>query len=168
MSIQGLTSGLAHVVEAIVGLMLASILVLALGEVISRYFTGHSIVWVAEINRFLFVWLSFLGAAAAFHHRIHFRLALLWRFFEAEVRTRLELGVDGLAFAFAVALLVQSLELVGRTSTQRSAALLIRMSYVYSVIPLSAALILVFILLRWAEAVRARQLPDPAASERSE
>jgi TRAP-type transport system small permease protein len=167
MAIQRLASGVARTVEILLGLILSLILILAMGEIISRYVTGHSLVWVDELSRLLFVWLTFLAAAAAFHHRIHFRVVLLWRAIPKRARPRLELAVDAISLAFAVVMLVQSLRIIDVTYVQRTTAMQIPMSYVYAVVPLSAVLIMMFILLRWAEAVRSRHLPDPAATGHS-
>jgi TRAP-type transport system small permease protein len=167
MTIHSLASGLARVVEVGIGLILSVILVLAMGEIVSRYLTGHSLVWVDELSRLLFVWLTFLAAAAAFHHRIHFRVVLLWRAMSQRVRQRLEVIVDFISLCFAIVLLTQSLHIIDLTHVQRTTALQIPMSYVYSVVPLAALLIMVFILLRWAEAAQTRQLPDPAGASHS-
>ena len=62
---------LARSIEVTAGAIFCLILILSLLEVISRYFTGHSLVWVVELNRFLFIWLVFLAAAACFYRRLH-------------------------------------------------------------------------------------------------
>jgi TRAP-type C4-dicarboxylate transport system permease small subunit len=162
MGIQKITTRCARILEIIIGLILSLILVLAMAEIVSRYLTGHSLVWVDELGRLLFVWLTFLAAAAAFHHRMHFRIILLWRAIGPAARSRLELTIDLITFAFALVLLTQSLRIIPRTYVQRTTALLIPMSYVYLVVPVSAMLIMVFTFLRWAEMIRTKQLPDPA------
>ena len=152
---------LARSIEVTVGAIFSLILVLSLLEVLSRYVTGHSLVWVVELNRFLFIWLVFLAAAACYYHRLHFRVLLLGRALSRPARARLEVAIDLVSLAFAVILFVQSLHIVARTSVQRSPALLIPMSYVYLVVPLSAALIVGFILTHWGAALAAGSLPDP-------
>ena len=161
MRAEAAAAGLSRVVEAVVGFILASIVIIALAEVVFRYVIQQSLVWAVELNRFLFIWLTFLAAAAAVHRRLHFRLTLLWRALGPGGRARLELATDVVVFAFALVLLIQGLEIVGRTSVQRSSALLLSMSYVYSVIPASAVLTLGFIVLRWASAIQEGRLPDP-------
>ncbi len=151
---------LARVIEVLVGFIFCLILIFSLLEVISRYFTGHSLVWVVESNRFLFIWLVFLAAAACFYRRLHFRVVLLARALSPRMRPRLEVGIDLVSLVFAAILLVQSVHIVSRTTVQRSPALLIPMSYVYLVVPLSAALMIVFILLHWAEALAAGSLRE--------
>ncbi len=94
MVIHGIATGLARLVEVVIGLILSTILVLTMGEIASRYLTGHSLVWVDELSRLLFVWLTFLAAAAAFHHRLHFRVVLLWRAVREQSQQRSELIVD--------------------------------------------------------------------------
>ncbi len=164
MTINSLAAGLARVVEVCIGLILSVILVLAMGEIVSRYLTGHSLVWVDELSRLLFVWLTFLAAAAASYHRLHFRMVLLWRAMPQRMRQRLEVIVDFIWLCFAIVLLTQSLHIIDLTHVQRTTAMQIPMSYVYTVVPLSALLIMAFTLLRWAEAARTRHLPDPAGT----
>ncbi len=157
----GVGRGLARSIEVTAGGIFCLILVLSALEVISRYFTGHSLVWVVELNRFLFIWLVFLAAAACFYRRLHFRVVLLARMLSQPVRAKLEVGIDFVSLAFAAILFVQSLHIVSRTSVQRSPALLLPMSYVYLVVPLSAAFIIVFILVHWVEALTAGGLRGP-------
>jgi TRAP-type transport system small permease protein len=158
-------TGFVRFLEIIVGVMLSVILVVALGEVLSRYVLGHSLVWVAELSRFLFVWLSFLAAAVAFHHRLHFRVVLLLRAIPETIQPWLELFIDLTSFIFAVVLLAQSLPVINRTSVQRSPALLIPMNYIYLIVPISASLIMVFIALRWLEPARSGRWPKREGSE---
>ncbi len=152
-------------IEFVIGVMLSVILVVAFGEVLSRYVLGHSLVWVAELSRFLFVWLSFLAAAVAFHRRLHFRVVLLLRAIPEPIHPWLDLLMDLMSFAFAAVLLMQSLPVIHRTSAQRSPAMLIPMNYIYLIVPISASLIMVFIALRWLEAARTRRWLKPGGSE---
>jgi TRAP-type transport system small permease protein len=168
MSIRSLASGLSRILELVVGLQLILIVLIALAEVLFRYFFYSSIVWSAELNRFLFIWLAFLGAAAAVHHRMHFRLTLLWRSLTANARARLEVAVDVTMGAFGFVLLIKGLEIVGRTAGQRSSALLLPMPIVYTVVPLSGALVILFVLLRLIQVVQAGGLTDPRNEYHSE
>lgn len=157
----GAAAVIARVVEVIAGILLAAILVLAMGEIIFRYVTDHSLVWVDELSRLLFVWLIFLAAAVAFHHRLHFRVVLLWRALSVATRKRLEVLIDALTLVFAAVLFWQSLHIIERTQVQRTTAMEIPMSTVYTIVPIAAALVVVFIVLRWLEAMRTRSLRDP-------
>ncbi|MHB9092761.1 MAG: TRAP transporter small permease [Chloroflexota bacterium] len=161
MRVNWLVSSLSRAIEVVIGLVLIAIVLVTLTEVLFRYVFFSSIVWSTELNRFLFIWLTFLGGAVAVHHRLHFRLALLWRILTPRVRARLEAGVDLVAFSFALVLLTQGIDIVSRTSGQASSALSLPMPLVYTVIPLSGALIVLFLAARWVEMARTGNLLDP-------
>ncbi len=50
------------------GITMASIVIL---EVIFRYLLNHSLFWAEELARYILVWLTFLGATAAYHRKAH-------------------------------------------------------------------------------------------------
>jgi TRAP-type transport system small permease protein len=165
MGMQKVMAGFVRSIEIVIGIMLSVILIVAMGEVVSRYLLGHSLVWVVELSRFLFVWLSFLAAAVAFHHRLHFRVVLLLRAIPERLHPWLELLIDFISFTFALVVLVQSLPIIARTSVQRSPAMLIPMSYIYLIVPITAGLIMVFLLMRWLEAARTGRMPVSGESK---
>ncbi len=162
MLVRRLSLILCRGLDAVIGLLLVTILALSLAEVTSRWVTHQSLVFIAELNRFLFTWLTFLAVPAVQARGLHFRMSLLSRSLTHHARARLEAAIDLMTVGFALVLLTQGLEIVARTSVQRSSALDIRMDYVYSVIPLSAALMLLFMALRWLEALSEGRLPEPA------
>ncbi|MHB1159107.1 MAG: TRAP transporter small permease [Chloroflexota bacterium] len=165
MRIRKLASAVSLGLESILALLLAVVLVLTLGEVISRWVTHQSLVFIAELNRFLFTWLVFLAIPAVQNRGEHFRVVLLSRSLPHRARPYLEAGVDAAVLAFALVLLTQGLEIVARTSVQRSSALDVPMHYVYSVVPLSACLMVLFVALRWGIALSEHRLPGPMHSD---
>ena len=48
-----------------------------MAEVVFRYFLNHSLFWVEELSRFLFLWLIFLGIGMAFRRSMHFAMRTL-------------------------------------------------------------------------------------------
>jgi TRAP-type C4-dicarboxylate transport system permease small subunit len=112
MVIQKCIAWCVRLIEIVIGLMLSAVLIVAMGEVLSRYFLGHSLAWVTELSRFLFIWMSLLAAAVAFHYRMHFRVVLLWRAITPKIRPRLELAIDAISFVFALVLLTLSLPII--------------------------------------------------------
>jgi tripartite ATP-independent transporter DctM subunit len=57
-------------------LVVIEVMVLAAG-VISRYALGAPLIWSDDLARFLFLWLSMLGAVIALHRSEHMRLSVL-------------------------------------------------------------------------------------------
>ncbi len=53
---------------AFLGITMALIVAL---QVFCRYVLNHSLFWSEELARYLLVWLTFLGATAAYYRKIH-------------------------------------------------------------------------------------------------
>jgi len=58
-------------VENLVALMLAVMVVLVFGNVVLRYGFNSGITLSEEVSRWLFIWMTFLGALVALHERAH-------------------------------------------------------------------------------------------------
>jgi TRAP-type transport system small permease protein len=57
--------------EAVIGLMLAAMVVLVFGNVVLRYGFNSGIAISEEVSRYLFIWLTFIGAVIAVHEHAH-------------------------------------------------------------------------------------------------
>lgn len=68
---------LIKVPDLILVLLLASMTILVFLNVILRYFFDTGIIWSEEMSRYLFVWLSILGAIIAFKDKLHYSVDLL-------------------------------------------------------------------------------------------
>lgn len=64
--VEGLLAGLGMAMAAVVAVQVAS-----------RYLFNHSLFWSEEVARYLLVWLTFLGAGAAYYRRAHPGIDLL-------------------------------------------------------------------------------------------
>src|SRR5512140_906887 len=92
--------------------------------------------WVEETSRFLFIWLSFLGAALAVEQSAHIRIDFFARLLPARGRLLLEILVYLGMAAFAIVMTYQGV-LVSLRAGDRSPVLLIPMSYAYLALPIS-------------------------------
>ncbi|WP_157269029.1 TRAP transporter small permease [Azohydromonas aeria] len=66
-----LVAGGCRLLEALLVLCLALMVLLVFGNVVLRYAFDSGITVSEEISRWLFVWLTFLGAVVAIHERGH-------------------------------------------------------------------------------------------------
>lgn len=57
--------------ESAIGLMLAVMVVLVFGNVVLRYGFNSGITVSEEVSRYLFIWLTFIGAVVALHEHAH-------------------------------------------------------------------------------------------------
>jgi TRAP-type C4-dicarboxylate transport system permease small subunit len=98
---RALRKGMAHMVEGAVGLLMAALCLTIVAGVVSRYVVGRPLAWTDEAARYLFIWVSFLGAAVAVRRRANFKLDLIaWR---GAVRSRTALELGGNLFTILLA-----------------------------------------------------------------
>ena len=64
-------NGACRAVEALIALMLAVMVVLVFGNVVLRYGFDSGITVAEEISRWLFIWITFLGAIVALKEHAH-------------------------------------------------------------------------------------------------
>jgi TRAP-type transport system small permease protein len=62
---------LENTLNIVMACALAIMVVLVFGNVVLRYFFNSGITWSEEMSRYLFVWLTFLGAIGAFKNNEH-------------------------------------------------------------------------------------------------
>lgn len=63
-----------RVLGALMALLLAVMVVLVFGNVVLRYGFNSGIAFSEEVSRWLFVWLTFVGAVVALHEKAHMTL----------------------------------------------------------------------------------------------
>jgi TRAP-type C4-dicarboxylate transport system permease small subunit len=66
-----LVNSLMRRLEAVIGVMLALMVILVFGNVVLRYGFNSGITVSEEVSRYLFIWLTFLGAIIAVHEHAH-------------------------------------------------------------------------------------------------
>lgn len=83
-------------IEALVVLILAAMSILVFLNVVLRYGFHSSIAVSEEVSRYLFVWLTFLGAVLAFNEGQHVSVTVLTDKLSPVARQLLRLATDGL------------------------------------------------------------------------
>jgi TRAP-type C4-dicarboxylate transport system permease small subunit len=103
-------------------LMLAMVTII-FAQVIARYVLSDSLSWSEEVGRYLFIWMTFLGAALALRNGNHVALDVLVARLPAPLKKAC-LVFGNLAMAiFAVVIVYGGYAFVLRGSRQMSAAL---------------------------------------------
>lgn len=131
---------LAAILKPVVALGMAALIAVITLQIVSRVFFT-AVGWTEEVARFLLIWLTFVGAALAWAQGRHIAVTLIVGLLPETPRRALQMAALAVVCAFAVALTWLGLAYVEVSSFQRSPALRLRMSHVYTVIPLAAALI---------------------------
>ena len=167
---------LHHVLDVVVLTIAVPMTVVMLActvwQVVSRYFLGISTSFTDELARFLFIWVSLLGAAYVFGKRGHIAITGLIEFLPAGARRITDTAIALLVVIFSAVILgagdrdhrvdvtdrqqhggrhLPELDGLADQLGQVSPAMLLPIGYVYSVIPISGAVTAMYALLVVAE-----------------
>ncbi len=115
-------------------------------QVLYRYVFAQPLHWSEELARYLFVWLSILGATLALQKKSHFGLDIFYRMLPSHVRRFVKFPVYLLMGVVIFILLFQGIVLVQKTLLQESPAMGISMSWAYASLPVGGALMAIHLL----------------------
>jgi len=164
--LQRLRTFLDKVLEVTLVVIMGAMVLAVLWQVFSRFILHAPSSYTEELVRFLLIWVSLLGAAYAVSKRLHLAIDYFTLKFKGRQKLFSGLFIDVCVFLFALFVMtVGGLNLVTLTFTlnQVSAALGLKMGYVYLVLPLSGVLILFYAGLQIAERLRTIMGIDEAA-----
>ena len=127
-------------------------------------FVGRSLIWYDEVASVLLAWLTFYASALASVRRAHIGCPELVERMRWPMRRAVNIGVQVLVIAFFALLGVVGARILPVLATDSLVSLpWVPMSVVQSVIPISAALIIVAELTYLADLIAAKR-PPPAAA----
>jgi len=126
------------------GILMFAMMGIIFSQVVARYGFHHSLTWSEEVGRYIFVWISFLGMAAAFKAGAHVALDLLVKYLQGVSRKTLELVNSVLIVLLSSAILYSGMKLFFLGMRQKSPALKLPMHWVYIVVPVSGTILLYF------------------------
>lgn len=144
---QVILKNLDRLLSGVLMVLMAAIVIDVSWQVLSRFIVGKPSSVTEEIARFLLVWIGLLGSAWAFRMHSHLGLDILTSKLSFEKKLRADLLTQILCFIFAAWIMVYggaSLVLLQLELGQTSAALEVKMGYVYSVLPLAGTLICIY------------------------
>jgi TRAP-type C4-dicarboxylate transport system permease small subunit len=127
--------------------MFLLLIFVTLFQVLSRYILPVPISFTEEVGRFLFIWVSFLGAAIVMNRDQHIRLDLFQGKVSRRASDALRVVVYALIALFSAGILITTPTLLGVASRQTAAVSRMSMGTVYAVLPLSALLTLGYALI---------------------
>lgn len=139
---------IVHLVDTVLKWFLASlmagIVLVVCWQVVSRYVLNAPSSITEELSRTLLIWIGMVGAAFAYRTGVHLGLDIVTQKFSAPVRRRLAMVLTAAVVLFAIAVMVVgggNLVALTYELNQMSAALNIKMAYIYIALPLSGLLI---------------------------
>ncbi len=130
--------GLDAVIQPVVFAGMVALIGVITLQVVSRVLFS-AVGWTEEVARFLLIWITFLAATLAFQRGRHIAVTFAVDALPGRLRQATHIIAILSVIAFMVALVVIGYRYMQVQSFQKSASLQISMTYVYAVIPLSAA-----------------------------
>ena len=100
-------------------------------------------VWTEELARYLFVWVTFLGATAIYPTGENIVVDLILRVLSQRWVRYWSVFAHGVVGVTAFFMMSQGIAIVERTMVQRSSVMQIPFGLIYSVIPMSGLMLLV-------------------------
>jgi TRAP-type C4-dicarboxylate transport system permease small subunit len=139
--------GLAAIEKVVIVVLLTALTVAVLFQVLSRHLFQEPNPWTEETARYLFVWVSMIGAALAIHLRSHFGLDIVVR----RLPPRAQLAAEAVALVVvlitAAVFAVQGVRFVLMNSLMTAPATDISMFWPNAAIPVGMAAMVVHLVL---------------------
>lgn len=151
---------LAAVAGWLSGLCLATIFVVGLANVVGRYTGTISMLWSADLQRLLFIWAVFLGAASALHSRSHLAIEVLRDRLPVALRRVAVLAGHVLLLVLLGVLLKYGWELTLVRRNIPYVQLGVAHAYAAAALPVSAALMALFAIQGFVDDLRGRRFEE--------
>ncbi|SDM67490.1 TRAP-type C4-dicarboxylate transport system, small permease component [Franzmannia pantelleriensis] len=127
------------VIQPLVFAGMAALIATITLQIVSRVLFS-AVGWTEEVSRFLLIWITFLGATLAFQRGRHIAVTFVVEALPRRLQRLARIAALLVALGFMITLVVIGYEYMHAQSFQRSASLRLSMTYIYAVIPLTAAL----------------------------
>lgn len=157
--------GLDVIIQPVVFAGMAALIGVITLQIVSRVFF-NAVGWTEEVARFLLVWITFLAGTLAFQRGRHIAVTFAVDALPLPLRKLARLAALAVVLAFMVMLVIIGYRYMQVQSFQKSASLRLSMTYVYAVIPISAAIMAWYALVDMIE-VLINGEPTAAAEEKS-
>ena len=131
------------------GLLLVAMVVVVTAGVFYRYVLNAALIWYDEFASYLLVWLTFYGAVLASYHDAHIGFDTVVHRLAPLPRRAVEVLSNLCILAFHLILFAYGIVLTRSMGDETAVSLpWVRMAWIYSVLPVSGALMLLFTLVR--------------------
>lgn len=154
--------GLDAILQPLVFAGIAALIGVITLQIVSRVFF-NAVGWTEEVARFLLVWITFMAGALAFQRGRHIAVTFAVDALPGRWRQIARIVALLAIMAFLIALAVIGYRYMQVQSFQKSASLRLSMTYIYAVIPFSAALMGWYALVDLAELLLTGKISEEPA-----
>jgi len=129
------------IVNTVAVTLFSTMVVVTAAGVFFRYVLNDALPWAEEADRYLFIWLSFVGASITMRYKAHIAVDLLLRYASPRWRHVLTLIAQAAVLVFLGVVFWASGPVLEITSETRATATDIPISWVYIAAPTGCVLI---------------------------
>jgi TRAP-type C4-dicarboxylate transport system permease small subunit len=122
-------------------ILFSAMVIITAAGVFFRYVLNDALPWAEEADRYLFIWLTFVGASVTMRYKAHIAVDLLIRYASPRWRHILALVAQAAVLAFLGVVFWASAPVIEITSETRATATDIPISWVYLAAPTGCILI---------------------------
>jgi TRAP-type C4-dicarboxylate transport system permease small subunit len=137
----GLDRVVARIEAGAIVVLVSCLTAVTFAQVVTRYGLSNPLIWSEELARYLFVWVSMIGAALAIREGGHFGLDLLVRRVPA-LRSIVAPVVTTVMIVFLAIVLKTGIDETTLASMQFAMTFPMRMQWAYLALPVGAGLML--------------------------
>lgn len=138
-----LADRLNRIVETLIGINMILLTVIIFAQVFFRYVLRDSIPWSAEVARYLFISVVFLGLSSAYRRGEHLGFTVLIERSNEKWKTIIRLVIHLLVMLLMIILVVFGYMAAVHAGRQISPGLQVKMSLPYSFVPIGSFLVTV-------------------------
>lgn len=151
---QGLNRILTRSTEILVSMLLFAMAAALLLEVALRFIFSTSLPWTSEFSRYAMIWITFFGAALAIKGREHIRVTFFVTLLPERLWRHVLVLINLVLMVFVGALLRYGITITASEMKMRTAAMDIPFGLVVAALPVSAALMLIYLLADTADLLK--------------
>ena len=111
--------------------------------IVARVVMKQPPVWTEELARYLFVWVTFLGATAIYSTGENIVVDLILRIVPPRAVRYLSVFAHVVVGVIALFMVTQGISIIERTMAQRSSVMQLSFGLIYSAIPISGTILIV-------------------------
>jgi TRAP-type C4-dicarboxylate transport system permease small subunit len=149
--IQKISRAIGKLLDIVVVALLALMSVLIFAQVLGRFVFKNGLFWAEELARFSMVTMVYLGAGLACKYGDHIKVTIMEEMFKGRVRKIYRIVLALISIGFLSILTYYGFLVLGVVSSQLSANMQISMSVVYVMIPIGAAIMILYLLIEIME-----------------
>jgi TRAP-type C4-dicarboxylate transport system permease small subunit len=119
-------------------MLMAGMVVIVSAQVWYRFILNDPLSWSEEASRYLFVWISFMGAAAGVRYQVHLGIDLMEKILPAGSYRIAVIIVNLIIQVFLLIIIYWGFKILGIIQFQESPSMHISMRYPYMAVPVGS------------------------------